>query len=63
LPEISPDENSPRRKVSILLESLDRLIELLHLKGKIGPLLEEEKYAFLNCFLFQKAGITLLDSS
>ena len=62
LPQIMPADNTARRKVAILFRSLDRLIELLHLKGRINPVLEEEKYAFLHCFLFQKANIILLDS-
>ena len=62
LPEILPDESAPHRKVEILLLSLDRLTSLLHLKGKINPVLDEEKYAFLHCFLFQKGNIILLDS-
>ena len=63
LPEVLPDASVPHRKVTILLHSLDRLIELLHLKGRINPVLDDEKYAFLHCFLFQKAGIILLNSS
>jgi hypothetical protein len=62
IPDISPDESAAHRKVEILLQSLEKLIQLLHLKGKINPVLDEEKYAFLHCFLFQKGNIILLDS-
>lgn len=61
-PTISPASNTAHRKVEILLQSLDRLIELLHLKGRIGAVLDDERFAFLHCFLFQKADIILLKS-
>lgn len=63
LPEISPDASVPHRKVEILLGSLSKLIELLHYKNMTSPVLDDEKYAFLHNFLFQKANIILLDSS
>ena len=62
LPAISPASSIAHRKVEILFQSLERLVELLHLKGRIGPILDDEIFAFLHCFLFQKAAIILLPS-
>lgn len=62
-PEISPADGVAHRKLEILFQALDTLVELLHKKNGIDFILDEEKYSFLHCFLFQRANIILLDTS
>lgn len=62
-PEISPEDGAAQRKLEILFQALDTLVELLHKKNGISFILDEEKYSFLHCYLFQRAGIILLDTS
>jgi len=63
LPDILPGEQSVHNRLQQLFHLLDLLIEILHRKGYSDLILDEEKYAFLNYYLNQKAGIILLDSS
>lgn len=62
LPEIFPADKSPHLKLKILFYQLDRLLELLHMKNRTSPILEDEKYAFLHEFLFRKGKTILLKS-
>jgi hypothetical protein len=63
LPEIGPDNRGAREKLRILFYLLDSLIDILHRKHRSSIILEQERHSYLNHYLWQSAGIQLLDSS
>ncbi len=48
IPDIYPDQNSNIDKLNILFNILDKLCVIYHKKYLFGPILESEKYYFLN---------------
>lgn len=48
------------QKLELLFKLLDILVNLLHEKNIVKPVLETEKFAFLNSYLFRKGKIIVL---
>lgn len=63
LEDITPDNATLQRKLELLFVLIDRLMELLHQKGLIGIITDDEKYFFIHAYLFQKAEIVFLNTS
>jgi hypothetical protein len=63
LPDLLPENQTIHKRLELLFTLLDSLIEIIHRKNIYGVILQEERYTFLHGFIFQKAGVILLDSS